>query len=106
MPAVPVVVTISTTVSSVLAISMLTGTTASPPSVTVTSPIVTVGTSLSSMVTVPLGLVLLVLPLVTVPSTVKVSSTSSIVSSVVWYCDVYTGASCWYRDCGDYFRII
>ena len=83
MPAVPVVVTISTTVSSVLAISMLTGTTASPPSVTVTSPIVTVGTSLSSMVTVPLGSVFAVLPLVTVPSTVKVSSTSSIVSSVV-----------------------
>ena len=35
------------------------------------------------MVTVPLGSVFAVLPLVTVPSTVKVSSTSSIVSSVV-----------------------
>ena len=35
------------------------------------------------MVTVPLGSVFAVLPLVTVPSTVKVSSISSIVSSVI-----------------------
>ena len=53
------------------------------PSSTVTSPMVTVTVSLSWMVTVPLGSVLLVLPLVTVPPTVNVSSNSSIVSSKI-----------------------
>ena len=84
MPAVPVVVTISTTVSSVLAISMLTGTTA-----IAAFGYCNIANRYCWYIVVflwlrfPLGSVLLVLPLVTVPSTVKVSSTSSIVSSVV-----------------------
>ena len=71
-----------------------------------TSPIVIVGTSLSSMVTVPLGSVFAVLPLVTVPSTVKVSSTSSIVSSVVGIVTFTLVLPAGNRYGSDYFRII
>ena len=80
MPAVPVVVTISITVSTALTPLMLNGTVTVPASsFTLRVPIVTLGApSLSRIVTVPLAVVLLVLPEVTVPSTVKVSSFSSI----------------------------
>ncbi|CAM3859814.1 hypothetical protein FLGE108171_16105 [Flavobacterium gelidilacus] len=79
----PVVVTISITVSTELTPLIVTGTVTVPASsFTDTLPIVTVGApSLSIIVTVPLVVVLLVLPDVTVPPTVKVSSSSSIASS-------------------------
>ena len=84
MPAVPVVVTMSITVSTTLGVSKVTGTVTVPaPSSTVTSPMVTVGTSLSVIVTVPLGSVFDVFPLVTFPFNNTVSSNSIKVSSIV-----------------------
>ncbi len=81
----PVAVVMLITVSTELTTSILTGMVTVPaPSLIVTFPIVATGVaSLSVMVTVPVGLVLMVLPLVTVPFTVNVSAGSSIVSSKI-----------------------
>ncbi len=77
-------VTISTVTSVVVGLERFTSNTRSVPSVCVTSEILTVGApSLSVIVPVPLGSVLAVLPEVTVPSTVKVSSGSSVASSIL-----------------------
>ena len=87
MPAVPVVVTISITVSTELGTLKVTGTLAVPsPSLTVTSPMVTVGVaSLSTIVTSPMKSLLAasIVPLTSVPFTVNFSFGSSIKSSVI-----------------------
>ena len=84
MPAVPIVVTTSTTVSTELGTSIDTVNTAGLPSVTLGLLMLTVGVaSLSVIVAVPTGVVLAVLPEVTVPFKVKFSTGSSVVSSVV-----------------------
>ena len=87
MPAVPVVVTISITVSTELGTLKVTGTLAVPsPSLTVTSPMVTLGVaSLSTIVTSPMKSLLAasIVPLTSVPFTVNFSFGSSIKSSVI-----------------------
>ena len=84
MPAVPVIVVTFTTVSTELMPLRVTVNTAAVPSATVGLLIVTVGSAfVSVMVAVPVALVLLVLPEVTVPLNVKVSLGSLMASVLV-----------------------